>query len=388
MTTSKTTFALLLLCSCTTNNYILPGNESSSEGGSSSESSFSSSSSSNGEEEIPTNSSEDSGNPSSPIDEGSSTSGKDPQETSSEDTFSSSGSLDGESSSSSTTGKDPPPPSICGNYNKEPGEDCDFGGVPHATCDEDCTFPVCGDGYLNELAKEECDDGNDVFTDECTKDCKISFCGDGWTLKGVEDCDDKNSVPKDGCENSCKYTTNVCGEPITPQTEWIQFDWQMAQYSNQPVVTASSKTIGDWKSNQPWVFPDIAGWTQSLQKLGFVTGIGKNPVQFGYQYPFTNPLLIQPTACLVLWSSSQTKTAPFEVSTEASPVQEGLALKRPFAGQEFHPLPGPYAQVFTFDQFETGQDYYPHYLRVQGGPDPEAALHVRSIRISFNPVEK
>ena len=51
----------------------------------------------------------------------------------------------------------------------EPDADAepDLGDVP----------PRCGDGIVD--ADEECDDGNDINTDECNNACRISYCGDG-----------------------------------------------------------------------------------------------------------------------------------------------------------------------------------------------------------------
>ncbi|ROL45890.1 Acetylcholinesterase collagenic tail peptide [Anabarilius grahami] len=50
---------------------------------------------------------------------------------------------------------------------------------------------VCGDGELQELNGEECDDGNKVVTDDCIG-CKKAYCGDGYRNKGVEECDGKD----------------------------------------------------------------------------------------------------------------------------------------------------------------------------------------------------
>ena len=95
-------------------------------------------------------------------------------------------------SDSSTTA-----PQICGNGMVDPGEDCDE-GVQTAYCDEDCTFPKCGDGILNILAGEECDDGNDDDFDKCSNECQISrevfitsnvFFGED--LKGIDGADSK-----------------------------------------------------------------------------------------------------------------------------------------------------------------------------------------------------
>ncbi|RMH45258.1 MAG: tandem-95 repeat protein [Deltaproteobacteria bacterium] len=60
-------------------------------------------------------------------------------------------------------------------------EECDGGGVDTATCDADCTFAVCGDGYTNPNATvpEQCDDGG-VDTALCDADCTFVECGDGY----------------------------------------------------------------------------------------------------------------------------------------------------------------------------------------------------------------
>jgi cysteine-rich repeat protein len=41
-----------------------------------------------------------------------------------------------------------------------------------ATCDGDCSIVTCGDGFQNEEAGEECDDGNMVENDACTNSCE------------------------------------------------------------------------------------------------------------------------------------------------------------------------------------------------------------------------
>ncbi|WP_434419678.1 RCC1 domain-containing protein [Nannocystis pusilla] len=61
-------------------------------------------------------------------------------------------------------------PSVCGDENVDPGEDCDDGGESDE-CDDDCTAAVCGDGVLNLLAGEVCDDGNLLGGDACTPTC-------------------------------------------------------------------------------------------------------------------------------------------------------------------------------------------------------------------------
>ena len=92
---------------------------------------------------------------------------------------------------------------VCGNGELEPGEQCDAMGNT-ANCDEDCTFPQCGDGFVNtEFMTEQCDDGNRVNTDDCVENCQLAACGDGFLHAGDEECDDGNQVDTDACSNDC-----------------------------------------------------------------------------------------------------------------------------------------------------------------------------------------
>ncbi len=94
---------------------------------------------------------------------------------------------------------------------------------------------LCGDGIVDPLMSEQCDDGNNVDGDGCTH-CKIdvkcdgvgcapgfkcnaqsgscvSVCGNG-VLDPGEACDDGNSVSNDGCSSACQVECNrTCGKP-------------------------------------------------------------------------------------------------------------------------------------------------------------------------------
>jgi hypothetical protein len=58
----------------------------------------------------------------------------------------------------------------CGDSVVQPGEDCDTGGES-ATCNEDCTTAMCGDGVVNATAGEQCD--AIVESLSCTTACKL-----------------------------------------------------------------------------------------------------------------------------------------------------------------------------------------------------------------------
>lgn len=75
--------------------------------------------------------------------------------------------------------------------------------------------PVCGDGLVQ--GEEECDDGNDVLTDDCLPGCKSASCGDFVTQVGVEECDDGNHVDDDQCTGACTFAT--CGDGIVGPDE-------------------------------------------------------------------------------------------------------------------------------------------------------------------------
>jgi cysteine-rich repeat protein len=100
----------------------------------------------------------------------------------------------------------------CGNGIVDCEEDCDTGG-DSPTCDADCSLAVCGDGDLNGLAGEECDDGNTANGDGCDGICIVERCGNGVPQGGSgEECDDGNTSDGDGCDAICRL--EVCGNGI------------------------------------------------------------------------------------------------------------------------------------------------------------------------------
>ncbi len=78
--------------------------------------------------------------------------------------------------------------SICGNAIVDPEESCDAPGetgvysttIAGRQCTPACLFgPYCGDGILQTVFSEECDDGNNDDGDFCSSTCTIEPAGSG-----------------------------------------------------------------------------------------------------------------------------------------------------------------------------------------------------------------
>jgi len=78
--------------------------------------------------------------------------------------------------------------SICGNLIVDDGEQCDVPGetgvysqtIVGRQCNVSCDYgPYCGDGILQTVYSEQCDDGNNDNGDFCSAICKIEPAGSG-----------------------------------------------------------------------------------------------------------------------------------------------------------------------------------------------------------------
>lgn len=102
-------------------------------------------------------------------------------------------------------------PTDCGDgrVNKLDDEECDDSGET-AFCDLDCTMAVCGDGYRNMTAGEECDDDNTIAGDGCNTECQNEVCGDGVVDEAAGEQCDTSGAQTDTCNLDC--TLPRCGD--------------------------------------------------------------------------------------------------------------------------------------------------------------------------------
>ncbi len=113
----------------------------------------------------------------------------------------------------------------CGDGTVQAHEQCDAGAnrFNSPTCDPDCTFNICGDGLVNDLAGEECDGGGDGGGGRCSLSCLIaSTCSDG-NHGNLEQCDDGGTVDGDGCNSFCRVEL-VCGNGLREPMNGEQCD--------------------------------------------------------------------------------------------------------------------------------------------------------------------
>lgn len=105
--------------------------------------------------------------------------------------------------------------SICGDGIVQSTEQCDSGGIDTATCNGfTCNTAVCGDGYINTVAGEQCDRGGaNSDSGTCTASCQFAVCGDGLVNKlGIkpEQCD-SGGIDTATC-NGFTCNVAVCGD--------------------------------------------------------------------------------------------------------------------------------------------------------------------------------
>jgi cysteine-rich repeat protein len=141
-------------------------------------------------------------------------------------------------------------PADCGDGLVQDDEECDDGNdVDTDDCTSSCLEAACGDGFLF-ARQEDCDDGNDVDTDDCPSTCRKASCGDGFTNEDVEECDDANLIDTDACLSSCQAAS--CGDGVVfAKTEECD-DGNDIDTDDCP-TTCKDATCGDgfvWKNEE------------------------------------------------------------------------------------------------------------------------------------------
>jgi cysteine-rich repeat protein len=119
---------------------------------------------------------------------------------------------DDDDSAAGPGGTTTPCVSICGDSVIECSEECDDGplnsDIEPGWCRTTCLLPHCGDGVVDAVVGELCDDGNTSGCDGCSPACLPeagAACGDGFLDLGEgELCDDGGTVSGDGCSAACR----------------------------------------------------------------------------------------------------------------------------------------------------------------------------------------
>ncbi len=112
------------------------------------------------------------------------------------------------------------PIGICGDHliQEIAGEECDDGNtIAGDGCSPQCNIEVCGNGVKDP--QDECDDG--LLNDDsgsCTTKCTLARCGDTYLkLRGTgpkEICDDGNTDNGDGCNPAQYFSMKLPSFPL------------------------------------------------------------------------------------------------------------------------------------------------------------------------------
>ena len=181
----------------------------------------------------------------------------------------------------------------CGDGKVEGTEQCDDGclkGFPNVCepefddddgCSWECIMEgfkplVCGNGVVEPLNDEECDDGNIINGDGCNDSCKkigsglcspSPCCGDGNHDDG-EECDDGNLEDDDGCSSACIMdqaptaitgTITFDGEAGPNDTVWVLAYDELLESPGGEGVSPAAVEIFDAIFPLEYVLPATAG---------------------------------------------------------------------------------------------------------------------------------
>ncbi|MEW5850012.1 MAG: DUF4215 domain-containing protein [Myxococcota bacterium] len=165
-----------------------------------------------------------------------------------------------------------------------------------------CRTGWCGNGVVEELAGEECDDGNAGTSDGCGN-CMVERCGDG-IRQAAEQCDDGNADEADGCTTSC--TAHCAPHELTVTTPTgEESPWKV--YDQFGVLVAQGYNTGTRYEAYP--IP-VSSYTAPLALLPGAHRFDDDTYgTFGYRYTIrdvegrtvydgTNPFQV---ACIATW---------------------------------------------------------------------------------------
>jgi cysteine-rich repeat protein len=234
------------------------------------------------------------------------------------------------------------------------GEQCDDGNKAGGDgCSAACQIEAaatCGNGVLDLVSGEECDDGNKVAGDGCGPACQLESvgqaCGDGMST-APEVCDDGNSKNGDGCNPTCnskETSTLFVGTPGMGGA--IDGIGTAARISGSGVMTIDA--TGIWLGDGP---------ARTIRRIDIatktVTTIAGNPMAGG-------GYLDSPTGALARFASiealatdgstvwiadganhyirAMSTTAPYAVTTVAGTGVAGMAMDGIGAAAQFDGL--------------------------------------------------
>lgn len=149
----------------------------------------------------------------------------------------------------------------CGDGAVNGPEPCDGGGAQTGACEADCRAPSCGDGVLNALVGEVCDDDNAADGDGCAGDClavERRLFVTSETFPGDLDAKDGNPDGLKGlalADLRCQALADNAGLPGT-------FKAWLSDAENAPADRLDAGFTGLYRLGSD-EFPVVArGWTE------------------------------------------------------------------------------------------------------------------------------
>jgi len=151
--------------------------------------------------------------------------------------------------------------SICGNNVVDGVEECDVPGetggysttILGRQCTPICQFgPYCGDGILQTIYAEECDDGNNADGDFCGGDCKVEPAGSG----GGGSSGGGSYSSGGSATNLGETQVNITGQTIPRATVNIILD---------------AKSVGTVRANNAGQFEFASAVSPGTVSMGFWT---------------------------------------------------------------------------------------------------------------------